>query len=77
MEEIQDTSGFYRNDQGFLSYGKNYVMSGYYNLLREQKDEYTYPVNGWYWFDSEDQAREYFNLPKPIMPESRPFGANF
>ena len=47
---------------------KNYifgaeVLSAEYQLLTEDKDIYTYPTDGWYWFDSEDEAREFFNLP--------------
>jgi hypothetical protein len=64
----ENTSGFYKNDSGFLSYGQNYVLSGSYNLYREQKNEYSYPYHGWHWFDSEDAAKEYFNLPKPSLP---------
>ena len=64
---MEDTSGFYKNDNGFLLYGKYYVLSGSYNLYREQKEEYNYPYNGWYWFDSEELAIEYFGLPKPII----------
>lgn len=70
--ENKDTSGFYKNDNGFLSYGHNYVLSGSYNLYKEEKDSYTYPYNGWYWFDSEDQAREFFNIPKPQPPQLPP-----
>lgn len=70
--ENQNTSGFYKNDNGFLSYGKNYVLSGSYNLYKEQKESYTYPYDGWYWFDSEDQAREFFNIPKPELPQLPP-----
>lgn len=65
---VQNTSGFYKNDSGFLSYGQNYVLAGSFNLYKEHKDEYSYPYNGWYWFDTEEQAREFFNLPKMYLP---------
>lgn len=47
---------------------KNYifgseVLSAEYQLLTEDKDTYTYPIDGWYWFNSEEEAREFFNLP--------------
>ena len=47
---------------------KNYifgseVLSAEYQLLTEDKDTYAYPVDGWYWFNSEEEAREFFNLP--------------
>jgi hypothetical protein len=62
--EIQmiDTSGFYKLD-GILLYGPNYVLNAQYELHRELKDQYEYPVDGWYWFDSEEDARTFFNLP--------------
>jgi|LakMenEpi03Aug12_release.lakeMendotaPanAssembly.Ray.scaffolds.fasta_scaffold91819_3 hypothetical protein len=73
---MQDTSGFYKNEDGLLLYGKNYVLSGSYNLYKEKKDEYSYPVGNWYWFDTEEQARTFFNLPKPPEQEFPPFGNN-
>ena len=47
---------------------KNYifgseVLSAEYQLLTEDKDTYTYPIDGWYWFNSDEEAREFFNLP--------------
>jgi hypothetical protein len=62
---MEDTSGFYKNDSGMILYGKNYVLGGSYNLYREQKDTYEYPVGGWKWFDSEEEARIHYNIPKP------------
>jgi hypothetical protein len=63
-EEIKDTSGFYKNEDGLLVHGPNYVVGLYQNseLRREKKDQYTYPVQGWYWFDSEKEAKIFFNL---------------
>lgn len=47
---------------------KNYiygdeVLSAEYQLLTEDKDSYTYPIDGWIWANSENEAREFFNLP--------------
>lgn len=47
---------------------KNYifgaeVLSAEYQLLTEDKDIYTYPTDGWIWANSENEAREFFNLP--------------
>lgn len=64
----QDTSGFYKIENAELFYGHSFVYgSGDGDLLRENKDNYEYPVNGWYWFDDESAARVFFNLP-PIPP---------
>jgi hypothetical protein len=60
-----DTSGFYKIDPANqIICGPNYVLGPYesYTLLREEKDSYSYPVDGWYWFDSEQEAYEFFNI---------------
>lgn len=58
-----DTSGFYKLD-GMLLYGPNFVLNAGYELRRETHDQHTYPVDGWHWFNSEAQAREFFGLPE-------------
>ncbi len=60
---MQDTSGFYKLD-GVLLYGPNYVLGPYqsYALLRESHTEYEYPIDGWFWFDSEDEAKDHFGI---------------
>jgi hypothetical protein len=63
--ENTNTSGFYKNDEGMLLYGPNYVLGGGFSLFKEQKDFYEYPVWGWKWFNSEEEARLEYNLPKP------------
>ena len=66
---MENTSGFYKLDSDLL-YGPNFVLGPYesYTLRKETKNEYTYPVDGWYWFDTEEEAREFFVLP-PIEEE--------
>jgi hypothetical protein len=61
----QNTSGFYKLD-GDLFYAPNFVLGAYsaYELRKENHQEHTYPIDGWYWFDTEDAAREFFNLPQ-------------
>ena len=58
-----NTSGFYKLD-GELLYGPHYVLNQNYELRRETHEDHTYPVDGWHWFDTEQQAREFFNLPE-------------
>lgn len=74
MEE-NDTKGFYKNDEGQLLYGPNFVISSWYDLRKETKDQHTYPIDGWYWFDSEKLAREFLNLPKPNIDNIGDFNA--
>ncbi len=49
--------GFYKLD-GDLLYAPNFVLGPFdsFALFAEKKDEYTYPVDGWCWFDSEEEA---------------------
>jgi hypothetical protein len=55
--------GFYKKEDDVLLYGEHSVENAEYTLLIENKDQYTYPVDGWYLFDSEEKAREFFDLP--------------
>ena len=59
-----DTSGFYKLD-GDLLYGPNFVLNANYELRRETHDKHAYPIDGWSWFDSEGEARLFFDLPAP------------
>jgi hypothetical protein len=57
-------SGFYKLD-GILLYAPNFVLNANYELYKEQANNYTYPVDGWSWFDSEQEAYAFFNLELP------------
>jgi hypothetical protein len=59
---IMNTSGFYKLE-GILLYGPNYVLDANYKLFRETHDDHSYPIDGWYWFDTEEEARLFFDLP--------------
>ena len=61
-----ETQGFYKKDNDILLCGPNYIINENYNLYKEQKDSYSYPIGGWYWFDDEDSAYEFFGLEKPV-----------
>lgn len=62
MEDSMDTSGFYKLDEGTLLYGPTAVMGADIELLRDDHNSYSYPVAGWHWFDSEEEAHVFFNL---------------
>lgn len=55
MEEIIDTSGFYKFEpiQNEWFFGPNKVINNLYVLERDLKDTYTYPIDGWTWYDEE------------------------
>lgn len=59
-----DTAGFYKLD-GMLLYGPNFVLNANYELRRETHDQHEYPIDGWYWFDTAQEARAFFGLPEP------------
>lgn len=54
--------GFYKLD-GDLLHGPNFVLNADYSLYKETHDQNVYPIDGWYWFDSEEEAHIYFELP--------------
>lgn len=56
---------------GSLLTGPNFVLNSAYELYAELKDTYEYPVDGWHWFETEDEARTTFGLPpaEDISPE--------
>jgi hypothetical protein len=58
---MEETKGFYKND-GTLLYGPNFVLNANYELRKETKDDYTYPVDGWYWFDTRQEALDFFGI---------------
>ena len=76
-----DTSGFYKLFGDTLVYAPNWVECQDYRLDRAEKDSYTYPVDGWDWFDSEDLAYAAHGLPipdnsppvDPLLPGGSPF----
>jgi len=54
---MEDTSGFYKLEDENWQYAPNFVYAPTYTLLRELKDTYTYPIDGWVWYD--EQPRTY------------------
>lgn len=67
---MSDSSGFYLCEEGELCHAPNFVIARDYELRRESRDQYQYPVHGWSWFDSEADARAAFGL--PVMPPDPP-----
>jgi hypothetical protein len=61
MDSIRMTAGFYKFDT-ILLWGPNFVESPTYALYKENKDDYTYPVDGWYWFESLEEAQNFFGI---------------
>ena len=53
---------FYKEDNGSLLVGDNFVYSPIVTLKAENKDNFTYPQDGWYWFNTEDEANTFFGI---------------
>ena len=41
---------------------KNSISSFGFELKEEDKDKYTYPINGWYYFETREEALEKLNI---------------
>ena len=52
--------GFFKKDIDSILVGENFVFSPSVTLKAEDKDDYTYPQDGWYWFDTFDEALQFF-----------------
>ena len=66
-----DTSGFYYSDGEELHYASVRVTGPNFSLNRNVPDDRDNNLNGsethgWYWFETEEEARIFFNLPLPV-----------
>lgn len=53
---------FYKQlEDGSITYGQ-FVHSQQYILDYHYKDNYTFPVDGWYWFNTVVEAEQYFKV---------------
>jgi hypothetical protein len=59
-----DTSGFYNFDSNNVNllYAPNAVYNKNFELLKDNHNEYDYPINNWYWFDTREEALEFFQI---------------
>lgn len=55
-----NTSGFYKFENNNILYAPNFVTNVYYELTKENHSQFIYPVDGWYWFESENEATIFF-----------------
>jgi hypothetical protein len=56
---------FYKYDNNGLYYGSQ-VQSGLYSLFESEKDTYELPIEGWYWFDTIEEAQFFFKIPQVV-----------
>jgi hypothetical protein len=54
--------GFYKNDNGFLVWSADRVINDNFELWLDQKDTYSYPVEGWIWADTTEEAKSVLGI---------------
>jgi hypothetical protein len=52
---------FYKYQDDTLLFGR-VVTAPTFELTIETKNDFEYPVDNWYWFDSIDEANVFFNI---------------
>ena len=58
-----NTNGFYKNENGELLHAPNFVIfPDGYEIFTHNKDNYTYPINDWYYFETEELAKSFFGI---------------
>jgi len=48
-----ETSGFYKLEDDNWLFAPNFVQAPDYTLLKELKDTYQLPIDGWNWYDEQ------------------------
>lgn len=67
---------FYKKESEELINGGELISTPSVTLTKETKDLYTYPQDGWYWFDTFDEALQFFaglKLSNSITPRQARF----
>jgi hypothetical protein len=60
--------GFYKKEDTEIHYAPNIVEAPSYVLIASEKDSYEYPVDGWIWAQSEEDAISYFESIEHAVP---------
>lgn len=65
FNDIQTEPEFVITGEGFYNsdgiYAPNFVYGPGFELLKELKDTYTYPIYGWVWSESLSASKAWFN----------------
>lgn len=54
---------FYKRENDDLQTAPLFVSGPGFELTAESKDDHVYPVEGWYWFETLDEAMRFFSTP--------------
>lgn len=57
-----EQQGFYKLDSEQLFFAPNFVSGPGLSLRAADRGQYSFPVGGWLWFDSQDEALGYFGI---------------
>lgn len=52
--------GFFKQDGDELLFAPNFIINKNYELKIDSFSEYNYPVDGWFYFESEEEAKNFF-----------------
>jgi len=52
----ESTEGFYKLDGESWLFAPNFVSSPTFELYKELKDTYSYPIEGWNWYDQQPEG---------------------
>jgi hypothetical protein len=67
--------GFYRFTDQLLSYASESVYAPNFTLRAADYADYTYPIDGWFWFDSQSDAEAFFGINGAVTGNWLQFGA--
>lgn len=56
---------FYKKDNDMVLEAPNFVLNKDYELKKETKDTHIYPIDGWYWFDTIEEAYTFLGIEFP------------
>lgn len=52
---------FYRLENGEITRIEGSLFGPGYDLLLDEHETYTYPVDGWYWFETDEETEVILN----------------
>ena len=70
------SAGFYKPEGDTFFYAPNHVYAPTYTLLKEAKEQYVYPNNGWIWCDSIEEAIDILNIRLPEFTSMEDYFTN-
>lgn len=59
---MMNTAGFYKFEEQLLRFAPNAVYAPNFTLFISERETYTYPVAGWLYFNTTEEAEAYFQL---------------